>query len=656
MTTNTDPAGKRRGIRASRTKLEHALAKSSLPRKTQAALANRIADLEGLEAAPKDLVSRVFREQPVDPQSIERVAAALGVAAFTLYFAKTDAAIQQPTVQSLEVRRQSRSWTALILGALAVIVSGGVIWTLSPTLQCRAVELMNNPTVKDGRLGIVIARFENDSENRAQTDLAEHFLTDPELASYLDVITTCDQPASTGPGDIRAIQTGARVGARERLKLTGAHMYLWGRRAGGRILVRFASARTDVSPVTVELGGKPMQIDESRFSLPMSLARPREMLGEIKHAALSLMAVSDSTLADLRNRALNSYQTSIDWLRASVISDRNRRRSINAETDPRGWAAINGTLCYQYRLLGDYDADPQHYEQAIETCSAALTVQPKDKFPHEWVETQINLGSAVMRLHAFEATAEEAVARLQEAENILAAALASVDKEQAPQLWATSQRNLGAIYLRLGELTPAPESQAYFEHGIELTESALIVLQPEFQPLDWAITQQNICVSLFQMGFRMGSAGIEYVREAVRRCSAAAQWLSPELTALTWAMIQNNLAASSAILATLEGNPEKLADAEQAFRQAQTVYTRARLPLNWAEVEINLSELKCNMAVSLRQPVLLDDAVAHGEAALEVFTEKGHKRYARYASGLLKTLDICDRNTIADCTCGPSES
>ncbi|MEJ2534073.1 MAG: hypothetical protein P8008_00985 [Gammaproteobacteria bacterium] len=78
---------RQRGIRASRVRLEQALADAGL--RTQAALAERIADLEGLDAAPKDLVSRVFRERPVDPQTLERVARALGVEAHTLYLTST---------------------------------------------------------------------------------------------------------------------------------------------------------------------------------------------------------------------------------------------------------------------------------------------------------------------------------------------------------------------------------------------------------------------------------------------------------------------------------------------------------------------------------------------------------------------------------------
>jgi len=59
--------------------------RSELRRKTQAAIAERIADLEELDTVPRDLVSRVFREQAVDAPSIARIAAALGVDPLSLY-------------------------------------------------------------------------------------------------------------------------------------------------------------------------------------------------------------------------------------------------------------------------------------------------------------------------------------------------------------------------------------------------------------------------------------------------------------------------------------------------------------------------------------------------------------------------------------------
>lgn len=86
--TESDPRSRRRGVRASRQKLTRALTAAGF--KTQAALADRIADLEGLDAAPKDVVNRVFREQPVDPTTLERIARALGTEAYLLYLTADD--------------------------------------------------------------------------------------------------------------------------------------------------------------------------------------------------------------------------------------------------------------------------------------------------------------------------------------------------------------------------------------------------------------------------------------------------------------------------------------------------------------------------------------------------------------------------------------
>lgn len=76
-------AQRRRGIKASVHKLQQALEASGL--KTQTALAERIADLEQLENPPRGLVNKMFRGESVDPRSVQRVAVALDVEAWTLY-------------------------------------------------------------------------------------------------------------------------------------------------------------------------------------------------------------------------------------------------------------------------------------------------------------------------------------------------------------------------------------------------------------------------------------------------------------------------------------------------------------------------------------------------------------------------------------------
>lgn len=124
---------RRRGVRASRAKLARALAEAGL--KTQAALAERIADAEGLDAAPKDVVNRVFRELPVDPTTLERVARCLGVDAHTLYKTADE---KEPSVAGSVLDRPPRRNTRrlrVVAGAvlvLAVVLGARFLATRSP--------------------------------------------------------------------------------------------------------------------------------------------------------------------------------------------------------------------------------------------------------------------------------------------------------------------------------------------------------------------------------------------------------------------------------------------------------------------------------------------------------------------------------------------
>ncbi len=116
---------RKRGVRASRAKLTHALTEAGF--KTQAALADRIADIEGLDAAPKDVVSRVFRELAVDPTTVERVARALGVEAHTLYKTadEEDLPLAEPVSEQMP-RRPRPSHYGLGAAIVALIIVFGV--------------------------------------------------------------------------------------------------------------------------------------------------------------------------------------------------------------------------------------------------------------------------------------------------------------------------------------------------------------------------------------------------------------------------------------------------------------------------------------------------------------------------------------------------
>jgi len=74
---------RKRGIKASREKLEIAMLNAGI--KTQASLANKIAEMENLTSPPKDTINRVFREEFVSPTTITRVAKILSVEPSALY-------------------------------------------------------------------------------------------------------------------------------------------------------------------------------------------------------------------------------------------------------------------------------------------------------------------------------------------------------------------------------------------------------------------------------------------------------------------------------------------------------------------------------------------------------------------------------------------
>lgn len=643
------PRKKRRGLRASRARLERALAASDLPQKTQIALANRIADLEELESIPRDLVSRIFREQPVDAHSIERVARALGVKSEDLYLEPASAAMPEPAEGGRARRRYPWTLAALLAAALGIFI----LVQRPADLMCTIGEAVSQLEAAPDRLGLMIARFEGDPSDSARDFLAASLTADPDLAPYLSVLLTCARPHWGDSGDFAQHLAAIRESAQAALADSGAYLLLWGKRDGDDIAIRFVSTRSDASPVRVEIGGRPLAIRESGIALRLPFGRPSEALADLKRLILDLTAPDDPHIAHLRSEAARRFSSSIEWLRASIVSGRNLRRTIERDLDPRRWAAVNAQLCYELRLLGDYDADPESYREALNACEETLAVRPRERFPRDWAAAQIDKASALIRLHYYTRDHASAVDFLERAAAALVDARMVATEETAPQLWITAQRNLGTAYLRLGELSDGPASGDYFDRAIALLETALAAQDPEVQPLDWAITQQNICLAQYQHAARRGPAAIDLVSEAKRRCEEAQARLSVERTPLSWAMVQNNLAVSTAILAQFEGEIPRLRDAVAAFEKAQTIYTRDRLPGNWAEVETNLGELHCNLARLSGDPTILDDATAHLEAARDVFIDLGNGRYQRYAESLLGAVRSCKAGPPGECTCQP---
>ncbi|MBX3696042.1 MAG: tetratricopeptide repeat protein [Steroidobacteraceae bacterium] len=156
--------------------------------KTQAALAERIAELEGLDAAPKDIVNRAFREQPVEMQTLERIARALGVEAHQLYKTAGDGDLAgtspegdsppAPSPAAAPVdrepspisRRPSFAWPIIASAAIFVLAFGYGGWRYAATqrpaaggLQAPALQSLRDLLAPDlGTPALLIMQIEGD--------------------------------------------------------------------------------------------------------------------------------------------------------------------------------------------------------------------------------------------------------------------------------------------------------------------------------------------------------------------------------------------------------------------------------------------------------------------------------------------------------------
>ncbi|MEG3766660.1 hypothetical protein [Alteromonas sp. 14N.309.X.WAT.G.H12] len=121
---------RKRGVKASRQKLEAAMIRKGFA--TQIQLARRIAELENLAHPPKDLINKVFREQPVAFANLTRIAMGLEVEAHTLIMAGDDPALvtlvqtPHPTLTSSPWADFALSW--LLVPVPVVMLVGHLLW------------------------------------------------------------------------------------------------------------------------------------------------------------------------------------------------------------------------------------------------------------------------------------------------------------------------------------------------------------------------------------------------------------------------------------------------------------------------------------------------------------------------------------------------
>ncbi|MDX1499668.1 MAG: tetratricopeptide repeat protein [Woeseiaceae bacterium] len=227
-------SSRRRGVIASRQKLNAALTMAGL--KTQAALAERIAEFEGLDNAPRDAVNRAFREQAVDPQTLERIAQALNVEAWTLYRTAAEAAVLPSPAPASRVRARLAAGAAL----LTVVVLGAAWWLVrdddTPTQAAGGREPTVVTALDLGTPTLVVMPFAGDEDDRLgralRAALADTFsvATDTAnvLAGSLDSAAVAGKLRADVVVDGEVVRVGRMSGVRLYLFARGVRQQVWG--------------------------------------------------------------------------------------------------------------------------------------------------------------------------------------------------------------------------------------------------------------------------------------------------------------------------------------------------------------------------------------------------------------------------------------------
>ena len=240
---------RKRGVRASRARLYRALTEAGL--RSQAALAERIADLETLEQAPKDLVSRAFREQPVELQTLERIARALDVEAWQLYLTNDEPETPPLTAgeatggpdPAVAPRITVALWLAPLLVVLAV-VAGGLWWLgAKPTSEGAGQDTVASNAAQQPRLRrswvgeptLVVTAFAGDTDGALKealrVQLSQHFrIASPSaelLVRDLDAGEIATQLRSDAVIDGEIVRLGRLAGVRVYVYGGGVRQQVW---------------------------------------------------------------------------------------------------------------------------------------------------------------------------------------------------------------------------------------------------------------------------------------------------------------------------------------------------------------------------------------------------------------------------------------------
>ena len=344
-----------RGVRASRAKLVHALAEAGL--KTQVALAERIADIEDLDAAPKDAVNRVFRELPVDPSTLERVARALGVEAYALYKSADEEA---PVFSQAGSRRRSAGRIGPALaGATAVLVMVlAARWWFAPDETIEPEPASRPASLAMGTPTLAVIPFDDDVDSAFSDSLRSRLQTHFNVARpTAGALVRSHDPAETA----ERLRTDVVVDGEFRSvgRLTAVRVYLF--RDGVRQQVWADSAPKVALDESLDL-----MAEQSALAIRRAIGMP---VDEAVISHFPLATVQDDYLEG--ERYLDEPSNELNIKRAQARFEAALRQDANFA---RAHAGLCQTLLEEHWM----DSEERALNDASLACGQAVQLNPED--------------------------------------------------------------------------------------------------------------------------------------------------------------------------------------------------------------------------------------------------------------------------------------
>jgi tetratricopeptide (TPR) repeat protein len=161
--------------------------------------------------------------------------------------------------------------------------------------------------------------------------------------------------------------------------------------------------------------------------------------------------------------------------------------------------------------------------------------------------------------------------------------------------------------------------------SVEAYRAVLEVYTKADLPQDWAMTQNNLGIALWDQGERSsGAEATELLAQSVEAYRAALEVRTKADLPQDWASTQNNLGTALSDQGERSSGAEAtklLAQSVEAYRAVLEVYTKADLPQDWAMTQSNLGialRVQGERSSGVHATELLSAAASAFESVLEV--------------------------------------